>query len=100
MERRRLVVHGRVQGVGFRASLAWEADKQGISGWVRNRRDGTVEALFCEECTHRMLCSAGSPTTIRTSAARKDGRSRTWVRLGPHLTILHRSTLFVEGHRV
>lgn len=47
-----------------------------------------------------MLCSAGSPTTIRTSAARKDGRSRTWVRLGPHLTILHRSTLFVEGHRV
>ncbi len=47
MERRRLVVHGRVQGVGFRASLAWEADRQGISGWVRNRRDGTVEALLC-----------------------------------------------------
>jgi acylphosphatase len=45
----RIVVHGRVQGVWFRAWTQEEADKRGLSGWVRNRRDGTVEALFSGE---------------------------------------------------
>lgn len=40
----RLVVHGRVQGVYFRDSMRREAQRLGISGWVRNRGDGTVEA--------------------------------------------------------
>jgi acylphosphatase len=43
---RRVIVHGRVQGVGYRAFVCSEATRHGIEGWVRNRRDGTVEAVF------------------------------------------------------
>jgi len=42
---RRLVIHGLVQGVSYRASADAEARRLALSGWVRNRADGTVEAL-------------------------------------------------------
>lgn len=42
---KRLVVRGRVQGVWFRESMRQQAETLGIAGWVRNRADGTVEAL-------------------------------------------------------
>jgi acylphosphatase len=42
---RRLTVRGRVQGVSYRASAQAEAMRLGLRGWVRNRLDGTVEAL-------------------------------------------------------
>ena len=44
--RRRVVVHGRVQGVFFRDSCQRMASTAGVSGWVRNRNDGAVEAVF------------------------------------------------------
>ncbi len=40
-----VIVHGRVQGVGFRAYLCREAERLGVTGWVRNRHDGTVEVM-------------------------------------------------------
>jgi acylphosphatase len=42
---RRLVIRGRVQGVFYRESLRQEAARLGVTGWVCNRRDGTVEAV-------------------------------------------------------
>jgi acylphosphatase len=43
---RHMVVHGRVQGIGYRAFVEHEALRRGIEGWVRNRRDGSVEAVL------------------------------------------------------
>ena len=43
---RHIVVRGRVQGVGYRAFVEDEAHQRDLGGWVRNRRDGSVEAVF------------------------------------------------------
>jgi acylphosphatase len=43
---RHVTVRGRVQGVGFRAFVENEALRRGLEGWVRNCRDGSVEAIF------------------------------------------------------
>ncbi|HWD81280.1 MAG TPA: acylphosphatase [Kribbella sp.] len=54
---RRVVVHGQVQGVFFRDSCRRAAREAGVSGWVRNLPDGTVEALFegSDDSVRRMV---------------------------------------------
>ena len=44
---RLLRIHGHVQGVGYRNALHAQATRLGLAGWVRNRSDGSVEALVC-----------------------------------------------------
>ncbi len=46
MVTQRLRICGRVQGVGYREALRFEAQRLGVTGWVRNRTDGSVEALL------------------------------------------------------
>ena len=62
--RLRLQITGRVQGVWFRGATQAEAQRLGVDGWVRNRPDGTVEAVV-----------EGEPAAVRTLAD--------WCRRGP-----------------
>jgi acylphosphatase len=60
-----VVIRGRVQGVGYRAWIEATAEERGVEGWVRNCRDGSVEALFAgpEEIVLTIieLCREGPP---------------------------------------
>jgi len=63
---RQVTIRGRVQGVGYRAWVEHRARAHGLEGWVRNRRDGSVEALFAgpAEIVANMvaLCRRGPPS--------------------------------------
>jgi acylphosphatase len=71
----RVTIRGRVQGVGYRAWVAHEAVRLGLEGWVRNRRDGSVEALLAgsEQAVTEMMarCRRG-PSAARVDAVVED----------------------------
>ena len=64
-----LVINGRVQGVGFRFHTNRVAQELGVTGWVRNRRDGSVEAMV-----------AGTPEAVEKIIE--------WARHGPRLAVV------------
>jgi acylphosphatase len=72
---RQVMITGRVQGVGYRAWVEYEASGRDLEGWVRNRRDGSVEALFAgaEEIVSAMIesCRRG-PSSARVEAVRDE----------------------------
>lgn len=65
---RRVVVHGKVQGVFYRGWAVETARAMGLNGWVRNRRDGTVELMLAghEDALDRMIerCHEGPPSAL------------------------------------
>ena len=73
---RRVIVHGGVQGVGFRDWTRHVARDRGIEGWVRNRRDGTVEAVFAgsKDSVARIIaaCRNGPPSAVVESIEEHD----------------------------
>jgi len=78
-KRVRVIISGKVQGVFFRAETERAAKKRGINGWVRNRRDGSVEAVF-----------EGDSEAV--------GDMIQWCRKGPPLAFVDRVQQFEESY--
>jgi acylphosphatase len=68
---RHVTVRGRVQGVGYRYFVEREAQSRDLQGWVRNRRDGSVEAVFAgpaEAVTATIAACRRGPSSARVEA--------------------------------
>jgi acylphosphatase len=72
---RHVTIRGRVQGVGYRAFVEDEATARHLEGWVRNRRDGSVEAVFSglEDVVSAMIASCRrGPSSARVDAVQDE----------------------------
>jgi acylphosphatase len=72
---RHVTIRGRVQGVGYRAFVEDEATARDLEGWVRNRRDGSVEAVFAGpgDVVSDMIASCRrGPTSARVAAVQEE----------------------------
>ena len=72
---RRVTIRGRVQGVGYRAWVEHRAVAHNLEGWVRNIRDGSVEALFAgpEDVVTAMIAECGrGPSSARVDAVQEE----------------------------
>ena len=72
---RHVTITGRVQGVGYRAFVADEASARDLEGWVRNCRDGSVEALLAgpaDDVTEMIAACRRGPSFARVDAVREE----------------------------
>jgi acylphosphatase len=72
---RHVTIRGLVQGVGYRAFVDDEAGARGLEGWVRNRRDGSVESLFAgpaEVVAAMIVACRRGPSSARVQAVRDE----------------------------
>jgi acylphosphatase len=83
---RHVTIRGRVQGVGYRAFVEDEAIARDLEGWVRNRRDGSVEAVFAgaEDIVSEMIASCRrGPSLARVDVVQEQACTSDMLSLRP-----------------
>jgi acylphosphatase len=81
---RHVTIRGRVQGVGYRAFVDHEARSRDLEGWVRNRRDGSVEALFAgpsDLVTAMIVACRRGPSSARVEAVQDEAATPEMLKL-------------------
>lgn len=81
---RHVTIRGRVQGVGYRAWVDHQARGRDLEGWVRNRRDGNVEALFAglaETVTGMIAACRRGPSLARVDAVQDEAADSDMLKL-------------------
>jgi acylphosphatase len=81
---RHVTIRGRVQGVGYRAFVDHQARSRDLEGWVRNRRDGSVEALFAgsaDPVTAVIAACRRGPSSARVEAVQDEAANPKMLKL-------------------